>query len=483
MIWRWLGRHAEAAPDRVALRFGDDVIRYGALAREADGLASRLAAAGVTRGDRVAFLGYNDPAQIVLLFACARLGAMQVPLNWRLAAPELRYMLADSGARLLLATTELRRAAEAAAPPGCAVFGTSDLHAGAPLPAPGVEEDPVLLVYTSGTTGRPKAAILDQRALHFNALNAVDAFGMTAADRVLTVLPLFHVGGLNIQTTPALCAGAEVILHPRFDADAFFDSIETQRPTLSLLVPAVMKALVEHPRSRGADLRCLRAVGAGSSIVPLPLIEAFHAKGVPVQQVYGATETCPIAIVQSREEALAAPGSIGAPALHAECRIVDANGQVAAPGTDGEIQVRGPSVLRGYWGHGSALLPGGWFATGDVGRVDGDGRWWFTDRSKHVIISGGENIYPAELERLLAEAPGVAECAVIGRPDARWGEVPVAVIVPGAAFDAARVLAFLDGRIARFKMPRAVIPVAALPRTALGKVAMAELRAVVAAAP
>jgi len=483
MIWRWLARHAEAAPDRVALRFDGEVIRYGALARSADDLASRLVAAGVARGDRVGFLGHNDPAQLVLLFACARLGAIQVPLNWRLAAPELRFMLADAGARLLLATTGLRRAAEAAAPPGCTVIGAAELCATSPLPAPGIEEDPLLLVYTSGTTGRPKAAVLDQRAVHVNALNALHAFAMTAADRVLTVLPLFHVGGLNIQTTPALYVGAEVILHPRFDADRFFDSIETERPTLSLLVPAVMKALVEHPRWRAADLGCLRAVGAGSSVVPLPLIEAFHAKGVPVQQIYGATETCPIAIVQSRREALAAPGSIGSPALHAECRIVDANGAVLAPGGVGEIQVRGPSVLRGYWGQGSPLLPGGWFPTGDVGRTDGDGRWWFTDRSKHVIISGGENIYPAELERLLSDAPGVAECAVVGRPDPRWGEVPVAVVVPGPAFDAGRVMAFLEGRIARFKMPRALIPVATLPRTALGKVAMAELRAVVAAAP
>lgn len=483
MIWRWPARHAEAAPDRVALRFEGEAIRYGALARGADDLASRLAGAGVGRGDRVAFLGHNDPAQLTLLFACARLGAIQVPLNWRLAAPELRYMLEDSGARILWATPHLRDAAQAAAPQGCAVVGDSDLRATAPLPEPGADSDPVLLVYTSGTTGRPKAAVLDQRALHVNALNAVHAFDMTAEDRILTVLPLFHVGGLNIQTTPALSVGAEVILHSRFDPDRFFDSVATDRPTLSLLVPAVMKALVEHPRWRDADLRGLRAIGAGSSIVPLSLIEAFHAKGVPVQQVYGATETCPIATVQSRAEALAAPGSIGAPARHVECRIVDPNGAVVPAGGDGEIQVRGPSVLRGYWGQGSPLLPGGWFPTGDVGRVDPNGRWWFTDRSKHVIISGGENIYPAELERLLADAPGVAECAVVGRADPRWGEVPVAVVVPGEAFDAARVMAFLEGRIARFKLPRALIPVATLPRTALGKVAMAELRAVVAGAP
>jgi len=483
MIWRWLERHADHAPGRVALRFGGERITYGALARQVAAAAAGLAARGIGRGDRVAFLGQNHPAQIVALFACARLGAMQVPLNWRLAAPEWRFILEDSGAALLLAGPGQLEAARAAAPPGCAVAEAQDVIASATTDAVGGEDDPILLVYTSGTTGWPKAAILDQRALLFNALNATHAFALTPDDRVLTVLPLFHVGGLNIQTTPGLHVGAEVILQERFDPARFFDAVAAERPTLSLLVPAVMHALVTHPRWAAADLSGLRAVGAGSSIVPLSLIAAFHAKGVPVQQVYGATETCPIAIAQTRPEAIAAPGSIGRPALHVECRVVDPAGRVLPAGEEGEIEVRGASVLRGYWGQGEALKPGGWFATGDVGRHDAEGRWWFTDRLKHVIISGGENIYPAELEHLLAEAPGVADCAVVGRPDPRWGEVPVAVIVPAEGFDAARVLAHLEGRIARFKLPRAVIPVAALPRTALGKVATGELRALVAAAP
>jgi fatty-acyl-CoA synthase len=476
MIWRWLHGHADHAP---ALRFEGQAFTYGALARMAGQAAAALAAAGVRRGDRVAFLGHNHPAQIVLLFACARLGAILVPLNWRLATPEWGFILRDCGARLLLATPEWLGTARDAAPPGCAVVDAARLAGDDAAPPEGTEDDPVLLVYTSGTTGRPKGAVLDQRALLFNALNANHAFGLTAADRVLTVLPLFHVGGLNIQTTPALHAGAEVILHPRFDADAFFDTVEAARPTLSLLVPAVMQALVRHPRWAAADLGSLRAVGAGSSDVPLTLIEAFHARGIPVQQVYGATETCPVAIVQTREEALAAPGSIGRPAVHVECRIADAASRALPPGEAGEIQVRGPSTLRAYWNRDDALLPGGWFPTGDVGRVDAAGRWWFTDRLKHVIISGGENVYPAEVERILAGAPGIVEGAVVGRPDPRWGEVPVAVVVPAAGFDPARVLAHFDGRIARFKQPRDVVAVAALPRTALGKVAVAELRAMV----
>ncbi len=425
MIWRWLERHADHAPQRTALRFEGQAVTYGDFARRVASCAGALAARGIGRADRVGFLGHNHPAQLTALFACARLGAMLVPLNWRLAVPEWRFMLEDARVRLLVGTPDHLDAARQAAPPGCMVTGCDELAAKLPAPAIGGDDDALLLVYTSGTTGRPKAAILDQRALLFNALNALHGFALAPADRILTVLPLFHVGGLNIQTTPALYAGAEVILHPRFEPDLFFDAVERDRPTLSLVVPAVMKALVDHPRWRDADLGSLRGVGAGSSIVALPLIEAFHAKGIPVQQVYGATETCPI----------------------------------------------------------GGLLPEGWFATGDIGSIDAAGRWWFTDRRKHVIISGGENIYPAEVERLLAQAPGVAECAVLGRPDARWGEVPVAIVVLAEGFDARSVLNFLDGRIARFKMPRAIIPVQALPRTALGKVAMADLRSLVGAAP
>ena len=483
MIDRWIARHADHAPDRVALRFEGAAIGYGELARRVEHMAGTLAARGIEHGERVAFLGANHPTQIVALAACARLGAMLVPLNWRLAVPELRFMLEDSGAALLLATREHVVQARDAAPKGCAVMDAEDAHGGGPNQADGTAEDPLLLVYTSGTTGRPKGAVLDQRALLFNALNSQHMHALTPDDHVLTVLPLFHVGGLNIQTTPALLAGATVTLHRRFDPVGFFAECAASRPTLSLLVPTVMRALVTHPDWQSADLSSLRAIGAGSSDVPQPLIEAFHARGIPVQQVYGATETGPIAICQSRAEALRAPGSIGRPAPHTECRVVDAQGRVLPPGTQGEIELRGPNIMRRYWNAPDATfaaLRDGWFATGDVGHVDAEGRWWFTDRLRHVIISGGENIYPAEVERVLVTAPGVAEAAVCGRPDARWGEVPVAVVVPAHDFDPAALLRHFEGRIARFKHPRDVVTVAALPRTALGKVRLDEVRAIAA---
>ncbi|QYU70583.1 AMP-binding protein [Leptolyngbya sp. 15MV] len=420
-----------------------------------DSLAQELLEAGVVRGDRIAWIGPNDAMQIVLLAACSRLGAIHVPLNWRLSVEELRQIEQDAGFGRLAVPESKCRPDRFAHPyvddfrarhpkPGIDVGDPFDWERGslrpddgpypAPreLPHPPPPDAPLLICYTSGTTGRPKGAVHTQAGMRAHAAMAQALFGFTPFDTVMTVLPMFHVGGLCIQTIPALLAGADIILHARFDANEVFDSLRDHRPTLTLLVPAIMRALVDHPRWPDADLSCLRAIGAGSSQVPLDLIEAFHAKGVPVQQVYGATETGPIAIAQTREEALAAPGSIGLPVPGVEARL--------APGTN-EIMLRGPQIMRGYWNRTDGLTADGWFATGDVGRVDEHGRWWFTDRLKHVIISGGENIYPAEVERVLATAPGVAECAVIGRPDPRWGEVPVAVVVPAAGFEAARVLA------------------------------------------
>ena len=484
MIWRW----PEAQPaDAPALRFEGRRISYGELARDATRAAAALAAFGIRRGDRIAFLGANHSVQLVLLFAAARLGAMLLPLNWRLAPPELGFILRDAEAATIFATREMLALAHAAAPEGCAVRDAEADWPDAVAPAAvGTQEDPILLVYTSGTTGRPKGAVLDQRALAANAANSLALHGLTAADRVLTVLPLFHVGGLNIQTTPALLAGAEVVLHARFDPEAFLRACGEDRPSLSLLVPAAMRALVMHPGWAGAALASLRAIGAGSSEVPLPLIEAFHARGIPVQQIYGATETGPVAIAQAREEALAAPGSIGRAMPRTEARVVDRSGRTLPPGEIGEIELRGDNLFRSYWRDPAATKAAfrggeGWFATGDLGRMDAAGRYWFTDRLRHLIVSGGENVYPAEVERVLLTAPGVAEGAVCGRPDQRWGEVPVAVVVAGEGFDPAAVLRHFEGRLARFKHPRAVVTVPALPRTALGKVQVEALRALVRA--
>ncbi|MDP3222261.1 MAG: AMP-binding protein, partial [Rubrivivax sp.] len=322
--------------------------------------------------------------------------------------------------------------------------------------------------YTSGTTGAPKGAMHTRSGLQAGVLAAVAAQGLTAQDRVLSVLPLFHVGGLCIQTLPALAIGAKVLLHPRFEPDTWFDAVRDWRPSTTLLVPAVMRALLAHPRWPTADLSSLRFINSGSQIVPRALIEAFHHRGVPVAQVYGATETGPVSIVLKPGEAMAHVGMAGRPALGVSVQLA----------SDGEILLKAPNLMRGY--HRSrepAFDADGWFHTGDLAVQHADGMFEVVGRSKELIISGGENIHPAEIEQLVAELPEVAECAVVGVADERWGEVPALVVVPrdGQTFDRSALQALLDTRLARFKHPHQVLELAALPRTALGKVQRQQL--------
>jgi fatty-acyl-CoA synthase len=492
---RWIANHAARTPDKFALRLGDRTLTYRNLAQRIDRLAAGLARdLGVTPGTRIAILAYNGFEYIELVMACARLGAILVPLNWRLALPELAYILKDAGASALICDPEFHDAGEALRTqfPELRLVGIGSVgghwlsyerllvpaEAG---PDAGDDDAPHLIVYTSGTTGRPKGAVLTQRALVANARNGVDAHDLTASDLIFTFLPMFHVGGLNIQTLPALYVGATVAMLRRFEPGAVLDGLAALRPSVTLLVPAVMKALIEHPRWAATNLASLRIAMAGSSIVPVELLRAFHARGVSVGQVYGSTETAPTAIVLKRHDAMRKEGSTGTPALLCEARVVDEAGHDVARGVAGEILVRGPNVMRGYWNDPEATaeaLVDGWFHTGDVGHQDDEGYFWIDERKKDMIISGGENIYPAELEAVIAECPAVAEASVVARADAKWGEVPVAVIVrnPGAAVTAAEIKALFDGRLARFKHPHDVVFVNALPRNVMGKVLRYKLR-------
>jgi fatty-acyl-CoA synthase len=482
--------NAAFTPDKVALRYGGRSLTYAALwqriAAAARALKSEL---GVGRGDRVAILSANQPDYLVLLYACARLGALLVPLNWRLAVPEQLFILMDASVKALF----VQEAFAAVVPPlrqaqpdiriirldEGEVAGTFE-----DLLAQGRGDDrnphvdalcPLLLVYTSGTTGRPKGAVLRQEALLWNAVMSQHMHDLTADDHVLTVLPLFHVGGLNIQTTPALQAGATITLHARFAPDATLDALAMDRPTLAVLVPATIQALVEHARWGDADLSSLRVVTTGSTQVPQALIDALTGRGVPVLQVYGSTETSPIAVYTRIGGDLSRGNSTGLPGLCCEARVVDEDGREVPHGVAGEVVVRGPNVFFEYWGNAAATseaLRDGWYFTGDIGTRDLDGYFTIHDRKKNMIISGGENIYPAEVERVLHEHPAVAEAAVIGRADPRWQEVPVAYVVrrPDATASADDIARHVGTQLARFKVPREVVFVEALPRNALGKV-------------
>ena len=346
------------------------------------------------------------------------------------------------------------------------------------------KSDPVLLCYTSGSTGAPKGVVLTQEALLCNALNSTHMHDLTSADRILTTLPLYHVGGLNILTLPALHAGATVELHPKFDPNETFDAIERRRITLTVLVPAQLTSMMEHPRWPQADLSSLRVITTGSTIVSASFVRRMNARGPLLVQVYGSTETSPIATYLRARDAERKAGSAGLPALHCEVRVVDAKGRDLPLGSNGEIFVRGANVMRDYWKRPeqtARVLEGGWYHSGDIGHFDAEGYLYVVARNNDMIISGGENIYPAEIEAVLEECPAIAEASVVGRPDERWGETVVVAVAlkPGAVMSEAEVLALLAGRIARYKQPREVRFVAALPRSAIGKVKKQELRALV----
>lgn len=460
-----------------ALVFGAQRISYRELGALVGHAAAELARSGLGPGALVGWLGYNSPQMLAMLLACARTGAVFVPLNWRLAPPELAAITRHAGLSALRSTPELADLA-------------AQVLALAPCrgPGAGVAARPgdVMLVYTSGTTGEPKGAMHTQAGMVANVDAAVAVQGLAEADRVLSVLPFFHVGGLCIQTLPALAVGATVHLHARFDPAAWLHDVAQHRITTSLLVPAVMRALIDHPDWAAADLTALRFVNSGSQIVALNLIAAFHQRGVPVAQVYGSTETGPFSIGLRPDDAVARVGQTGWPAPGVQARLVDAAGAPVAPGQVGEIQLRAANLMRGY----HRLPPGsgfvdGWFATGDLARTDADGCYTVVGRSRERIISGGENIHPAEIENLAAAWPGVAEAAVVGLPDERWGEVPVLVLVPhpGATIDTEALRASFDGRLARFKHPRRLVVMDQVPRTALGKVQKAALRAALQPVP
>ncbi|GII00355.1 acyl-CoA synthetase [Planobispora takensis] len=478
----WPARRARMTPDRVALSHGGGRATYRELHARVNRLASALRDLGVRRGDRVAYLGVNHPALVETFFAAGTLGAIFVPLNTRLAAPELDRILRDAGPAVLLAGAEH---AELAASLPARPADHGELTAAgdpAPIDEPVDRDEVCLIMYTSGTTGTPKGAMLTHANLTWNTFNLLVDVPLAHDEVTLISAPLFHIAALAQTLVPTVLKGGTAVLEPAFDVERTFDLIEAERVTVMFGVPAMFAFLSRSPRWPEADLSSLRYLLCGGAPVPEPLIRAYQDRGLTFLQGYGMTETSPGALFLAAEHSVAKAGTAGVPCFFSDVRLVGPDGAPAAPGEPGEVHVRGPNVTPGYWRRpeetAKVLSQDGWFRSGDIGVADEDGYVRISDRINDMIISGGENVYPAEVESALYGHPDVAECAVIGVPDDRWGEVGKALVVlrPDAKGGGADLLAYLDGRLARFKIPKYVEFVPQLPRNAAGKVLKAQLR-------
>ncbi|MFG1991083.1 long-chain fatty acid--CoA ligase [Actinoplanes sp. NPDC048988] len=465
----WPARRAAISPDRVALVFGDASWTYAELRDRITRLAHRLRAAGAGRGDRVAYLGPNHPALVETLFATHLLGAVFVPLNSRLTAAELRYQLDHSGARILIRAPEC---ADVSAPTTIPLSSLSALPEGPPIEADVALDDPALILYTSGTTGRPKGAVLTHGNVTWNTYNLLVGVDVAGDEVTLIGAPLFHVAALNQCLLPTVLKGGRCVIMPSWNVDQALDLIESQRVTWMFGVSAMFAALARSPRWPHTDLSSLRCVMSGGAAVPPALIRAYQERGLTFCQGYGMTETAPGATFLEARESLDHVGSAGVPVFFTDVRV---------DGNPGEVLVRGPNVTPGYWNDPAATagaFTDGWLHTGDIAEVDPGGHFHILDRLKDMYISGGENVYPAEVEAALFTHPGVAEAAVVGIPDERWGEVGRAFIVPapGPTPSTTELRDHLIERLAKYKIPAEFTFVDDLPRTGSNKVRKADLR-------
>ncbi len=477
----WLARRAALPPERPALIAAGGRWSFAELHAWAAATAARLAGLGVAPGERVALLARNSAPYVAAVHAAPRAGATLVPLNIRLAPAELAWQLADSGASLLLYDEAHAEVAAGLGAPRTAPLEEAAAPPGRPGDAPALPLDldaPHTIIYTSGTTGRPKGAVLTAGNHWWSATASALNLGLREDDRWLAVLPLFHVGGLAILLRGAIY-GIPVVLHERFDPRAALDAIEGEGVTIASVVAVMLQRMLDAAGGRpfAPHFRCA-LLGGGPA--PRPLLEACAARGVPVVQTYGMTETASQAATLAPADALRKLGSAGQPLLPLELRI-EAEGRAAAPGEVGEICLRGPMVTPGYHGRPeatAAAIRDGWLHTGDLGYLDAEGYLYVVDRRTDLIISGGENVYPAEVEAALLAHPAVAEAGVVGAEDPQWGQVPVAFVVPrpNAAVTPEQLVAHCRERLAAYKVPRRVALVAELPRTAAGKLRRAELR-------
>lgn len=493
----WTARWALYSPEKVAAKEAETghTLTYGQLGRLSDALCTHLRQQyGVQTGDRIALLAENNLEYIALFAAMQRMGFVLVPLNYRLASAELDYLLKDSAPKLVICEDKFEatlKAGEVLAKvphylPWATLQAFCEAHKDEtqpPFPLQPVGEDhPAFILYTSGTTGFPKGAIYSHKMLFWNSINTAMSLIINTESGTVNVMPPFHTGGWNVLTTPFLHHGAYTVLMRKFDPEQVLQLLQEERATLFMGVPTILKMMADAPGFEAAEFPDLHYLIVGGEPMPIPLIEKWDEKGVPVRQGYGMTEVGPNLFSLHQADAIRKKGSIGRPNFYVQTRIVDAQGQDVAPGTPGELWLKGPMVTPGYWQNEAATqksITDGWFHTGDMVRAD-EGHYFFVvDRIKNMYISGGENVYPAEVERVLQAHPAVAEAAVIGVPDEKWGESGRAFVVlhaTGKSEEAETLRAHCKAHLAKFKVPRDIVFLDELPKNDTGKINRAALK-------
>ncbi|HJQ57730.1 MAG TPA: long-chain fatty acid--CoA ligase [Vineibacter sp.] len=495
----WIAHHADRRPSSPAIHdlHTGRTFTYRQLDERARRLAAHLQGIGVGKPDRVAILAPNCPEYFDLQFACGKIGGVMVPLNWRLTVPELEYILGDCAPKVLVYDSSFKaQAVELKARCGIGQLLEIDIDRAdcsyerallaaspSPVAAALTHDDVSTIMYTSGTTGHPKGAIITHGMTFWNAVNLGVPAMISPLTVQLVVLPLFHTGGLNCYANPVLHAGGTLRLMRNFEPGDALDHISN--PALGIThffaVPAPYQFMMQHPRFADADLSRLVASGVGGAPCAISILEGWAARGVRLLQGFGMTETSPASTMLDAADAIRKVGSSGRPLMHTELRIVDETGRDVPRGEIGELWTRGPNITPGYWNKPEATrnaFVDGWLKTGDAARQDDEGFIYIVDRWKDMYISGGENVYPAEVENVIFQLPQVGDVAVIGVPSDRWGESGKAVIVvkPGETLTEGDVIMHCLARLAKFKVPQSVDFVEALPRNATGKVLKRELR-------
>ena len=481
-LYQYLEKNALKYPHNIAINYKKNKLTYTDFLKKINLFVNYFSfTLKIKKGERIAVLIYNRTEFLLIFYACAKLGIILVPINWRLTSYEIIHIVKDVDTKYLFSDSDFTKT--------CKVIKNKITKLNIiDLDSINFKENeksrkqsiknyslPLLIVYTSGTTGKPKGAVLSQKAIYYNILNSINMHKFNKKDHILTVIPLFHVGGLNIQTIPALHIGAQVTLHKKFEINDTFKDLEKSIYTHTVFVPTILDLLVNNKKWDAKIFSSLKAITTGSTIVSSDLIKNYEDYKIPILQVYGSTETAPIAICQKISEDRSPFGNVGKIAKYNKAKIFNKAHKETSLNTIGEIGIKGLNLFSYYWNDKNKTkqaFKNGWFMTGDFGKKDKNNKFYVIARKENIIISGGENIYPAEVERILNQEKFILESAVIGIPDKKWQEIPIAFIRTSnsSSFKLSRCQSNLAKKLANFKIPKKIFCIKELPKNALGKI-------------